>query len=320
MTDFTKHNSGNDAWEFGDDADGALPPDVDFDNWIAGVAPSLNAPPSTPRMAMWDAIQAAQADSSAAQAGMVAGVTPITRRRWMVWPAAIAAALLIGIGIDRHVIMSERGSATQTTVVHTARTAPGTGTTPPVDAGTGARRADDATSVTALPHGGTRTGTTTSTGSAAAAMAIASARRTHARGTDSALAGALPRRSSAEASSLYRLAAVQTLTQAEALLTAYRADGLASRNPAAARQLGAWGREVLSSTRLLLDSPAGDDPQLRRLLNDIELVLVQVIRLSGAPLDATDRALIDEAMHERDLLPRIRTAVPAGVAGAASDE
>lgn len=121
-------------------------------------------------------------------------------------------------------------------------------------------------------------------------------------------------------SRLYRMAAAQTLTQAEALLVAYRASEVPERDPAAARQLGTWGRQVLSSTRLLLDSPAGDDPQLRPLLDDLELVLVQIIRLSGAPLDTTDRALIDRALQDRKLLPRIRTAVPASVAVPASSE
>jgi len=115
---------------------------------------------------------------------------------------------------------------------------------------------------------------------------------------------------------LYRMAAAQTLTQAEALLTAYRAaSGPGAPGSAAganARQLGSWGREVLTSTRLLMDSPAGRDPQLRALFDDLELVLVQIIQLSGAPLDTAERALIDHALEEHDLLPRIRTAVPAG--------
>jgi hypothetical protein len=123
---------------------------------------------------------------------------------------------------------------------------------------------------------------------------------------------------SSDPSRLYRLAAAQTLTQAEALLTAYRASGIPTQDPAAARQLGSWGRQVLSSTRLLIDSPAGDDPRLRALFDDLELVLVQIIQLSGAQLDPGDRALINRALEDRDLLPRIRTAVPAGVAGAAS--
>jgi hypothetical protein len=127
---------------------------------------------------------------------------------------------------------------------------------------------------------------------------------------------------SAARADLYRLAAVQTLGQAEALLTAYRAGGASLPRDASTRQLGSWAREVLGSTRLLIDSPAGADPQLRPLLNDIELVLVQIVRLSGSPLDSTDRALIDGALRDRDLLPRLRTVVPAGSADAtiASDD
>jgi hypothetical protein len=109
------------------------------------------------------------------------------------------------------------------------------------------------------------------------------------------------------------MAATQTLTQAEALLTAFRAP---QQSRTDTRQLGTWGRQVLGSTRLLIDSPAGDDPQLRALLEDLELVLVQIIQLSGAQLDPTDRALIQGALDHSDLLPRIRTAVPAGAPGA----
>ena len=126
---------------------------------------------------------------------------------------------------------------------------------------------------------------------------------------------------SSDPSRLYRMAAAQTLTQAEALLTAYRASDVPVRNSVEARQLGSWGRQVLSSTRLLIDSPAGDDPQLRTLFNDLELVLVQIIQLSGGELDPSDRALIDRALQDRDLLPRIRTAVPTGLpASSASDD
>jgi hypothetical protein len=125
---------------------------------------------------------------------------------------------------------------------------------------------------------------------------------------------------SSDPSRLYRLAAAQTLTQAEALLTAYRASGVPERDAAAARQLESWGRQVLSSTRLLIDSPAGDDPQLRALFNDLELVLVQIIQLSGAQLEPDDRDLIDRALEDRDLLPRLRTAVPAGTVGAATGD
>jgi hypothetical protein len=117
-------------------------------------------------------------------------------------------------------------------------------------------------------------------------------------------------------SRLYRMAATQTLTQAEALLTAFRASGAPQQDRAGMQQLGTWGRQVLGSTRLLIDSPAGEDPQLRALLDDLELVLVQIIQLSGGQLDATDRALVEGALEQSDLLPRIRTVVPAGAPGA----
>ena len=134
--------------------------------------------------------------------------------------------------------------------------------------------------------------------------------------TDPVAALPAPASDPTDASRLYRMAATQTLTQAEALLTAFRASEAPRQSRVERRQLGTWGRQVLGSTRLLIDSPAGDDPQLRALLDDLELVLVQIIQLSGAELDPTDRELIEGALERSDLLPRIRTAVPAGSPGA----
>jgi hypothetical protein len=236
--------------DFGADADVVLPGDPQFDAWVERMAPALNAPNATPRLEMWEAIQARQKTAQDVQAGRIPGVTPLRRGHWRLM-SAIAAALLLGVAIDRYALRPVE--------------APKTATAP------------------------------------AAPSVVAS--------TDSN-----------QPARLYRLAAAQTLTQAEALLTAYRASGVADKDPAAARQLGSWGREVLSSTRLLIDSPAGDDPHLRPLLEDLELVLVQIIQLSGAQLDATDRALIDRALQESELLPRIRTAAPHVTAGAASED
>ncbi|MEO6525249.1 MAG: hypothetical protein ABIP93_01360 [Gemmatimonadaceae bacterium] len=112
---------------------------------------------------------------------------------------------------------------------------------------------------------------------------------------------------------MYRAAAVQTLIRAEALLTAYRS-GDAAPDPLAVQQAARWARDVLSSTRLLMDSPAARDPQMRVLFSDLELVLAQIVQLSGAPLQAPERELIDRALRDRDLLPRLRSAVPAGLA------
>jgi hypothetical protein len=228
--------------DWGADADVVPPPDAAFDAWIERVAPTLNAPPGkgTPRLEMWAAIQAARRTAG----------DPAPRRAprtpWRLM-SLIAAALLVGVAIDRLVLPRADAPAVQV-----AATSGSAGSTDP--------------------------------------------------------------------SRLYRLAATQTLTQAEALLTAYRASTAPQRDSATARQLATWGRQVLGSTRLLIDSPAGADPQLRALLNDLELVLVQIIQLSGARLDASERTLVDRALEDRDLLSRIRTAVPAGLHGAASDD
>lgn len=221
--------------------------DKDFDAWIAQAAPRLNEPGTTPRAEMWREIQDAMRAGRDAQAGSVPGVTPLRRTPWKLM-SVIAAALLLGVALDRMVLRQAD------------RVEPQLATLPP------ASPAD--------------------TGSA----------------------------------HLYRMAASQTLTQAEALLTAYRATSETQRAAIGSAQLGQWGRQVLGSTRLLIDSPAGGDPQLRALLMDLELVLVQIIRLSGPSPDPTDRDHVDRAMKDRDLLPRIRTAVPAGLPAATSEE
>ena len=66
--------------------------------------------------------------------------------------------------------------------------------------------------------------------------------------------------------------------------------------------------DLLLTTRLLLDSPASDDPRLRALLEDLELVLAQVVRLQ-VDQGGTELELIRQALEQRDVLPRLRTAV-----------
>ncbi len=78
-------------------------------------------------------------------------------------------------------------------------------------------------------------------------------------------------------------------------------------------QLSAWSRDLLESTRLLMDSPAGRDPKRRVLLMELELVLVQLVE-SGPTMRAEDRSVMDDLMSRSALLlTRIRTTVPASV-------
>jgi hypothetical protein len=66
--------------------------------------------------------------------------------------------------------------------------------------------------------------------------------------------------------------------------------------------------DLLLQTRLLLDSPAAGDPALRTLFEDLEFVLAQVVRLQ-AQHDPTRVDLLNEALEQRDLIPRLRSAV-----------
>ena len=107
----------------------------------------------------------------------------------------------------------------------------------------------------------------------------------------------------------YAQAATAQLARAEALLSAYDASGA---NAGVDKQLSTWARDILSNTRLLLDSPAADDPSRRRLLQDLELVLVQMVQRSPAAGEAEERSHIDRSMERTQVLPRLRSALPAG--------
>ena len=108
----------------------------------------------------------------------------------------------------------------------------------------------------------------------------------------------------------YRLAAQEHLGQSEAFLTLFRAS---LRQPGDHRLAAASARQLLSTNRLLLDSPAAVDPKTRLLLEDLELVLAEIAQLSPSSR-AEDLELIREGIEQGDVMPRLRTAVPAGSA------
>ena len=75
-------------------------------------------------------------------------------------------------------------------------------------------------------------------------------------------------------------------------------------------QFAGWAKGLLSNTRLLLDSPAGDDPRRAKLLQDLELVLAQIVQLSPNAA-ATDRELIQGSIQNAHVMTRLRSAIPA---------
>ncbi len=106
---------------------------------------------------------------------------------------------------------------------------------------------------------------------------------------------------------VYQLAATQYLSRTETFLTGFRADLRAGRVDAFPGQ----ARDLLATTRLLLDSPAADDPRMRALFEDLELVLVQISQME-AGRDRRNADLITQDMDQRSVLPKLRSAIPAG--------
>lgn len=109
----------------------------------------------------------------------------------------------------------------------------------------------------------------------------------------------------------YRVATTEHLTQVETFLTVFQQEARAGR---ADRQTIAPAGDLLFTTQLLLDSPAGTDVGLRTLLEDVELVLAQIAQYSGAgPVNELD--LIDQGIEQRAVLLKLQAAVAAGTQG-----
>ncbi|NUQ12209.1 MAG: hypothetical protein HUU26_07785 [Gemmatimonadaceae bacterium] len=104
---------------------------------------------------------------------------------------------------------------------------------------------------------------------------------------------------------VYDRVASELLGRTALLLTALPAEAVSS---ASSERFAAQATELLTSTRLLLDSPAANDARFKDLLEDLELVLAQIAMLqTGRTRQEID--LITDALEERDVVPRIRSAV-----------
>ncbi len=257
-----------------------------FDDMLRDAAQSYNAPPQTPREAMWDAVRQRRPEQVGSAAGPQAAsvlesndkkITPLRRpqRDWLRWSTGIAATLLIGFGLGKW-----QGADRGDVAGHSQR----------------GQAAEQGTVASALPK---------NAGSPPAREAEAAAGgRSPQPGDDPA--AAMRERATPSA---YQVAAVQHLTQMEVLLTSFRAEAEGGR--VMDDQLSVWATDLLGTTRLLLDSPAGDDQRLKRLLKDLELVLAQIAQL-GSRRAGQEVEMINEAVEWRNVLPRLRSAIPAG--------
>jgi hypothetical protein len=118
---------------------------------------------------------------------------------------------------------------------------------------------------------------------------------------------------SARSDIVYQVAATQYLSRAEAFLTGFRSDsrGVSTSGRHTQERLVRQARDLLNTTQLLLDSPAGNDPRMRGLLEDLELLLAQISQL-GAGQGPHDADLVTQSMDQSNVLPKLRSAIPAG--------
>ncbi len=277
-----------------------------FEEFLKKAAQSYNAPPArTPREDMWSAIQAQRTAGPRVVYGGGSTMRESSGRRFgsRIWMGAAAAAVLFlatGIGIGRWSASSKKSDAVA--VVNPPKTGPSSpstegSTTNPSPEGVGAvapGRNNEGRPDMSSPGVRGRNG---------------EGRKIDARpGNEKQLPLVGPPTNSTPASA-YQLAAVRHLSEAEALLTSFRTRSNTDQQMDA--QLGSWARELLSNTRLLLDSPVANDPQRRPLLEDLELVLVQIVQLSPGSTPQ-DRELIEKTLQHDHVMTRLRTAIPAG--------
>lgn len=103
----------------------------------------------------------------------------------------------------------------------------------------------------------------------------------------------------------YQRATEEFLGSTALLLAALPRDGSGGQTPT---QLPEQATQLLTTTRLLLDSPVSANPRMKALLQDLELVLAQVSRLQPRR-ERASLTMITQTLEEREVVPRIRSAV-----------
>ena len=296
-----------------------------FEGFLKKAAEGYNRPPiHVPRDEMWNAIQAQRKAGPRVVYGGGARTSSVGATRFgsKIWLGAAAAALLLvasGVGIGRWSMTgADRNQVATTAPARAAnpieQSDPATaGVSGPEDANVGPDRSGN-TSQSGLAQSDPR-----STNRGRVAPRDPGATNTQvaqvARANDSRVpqpAGNSSPIAQPAPGSAYQLAAVKHLTEAEALLASFRTGSPGDAKMDA--QLSSWARNLLSNTRLLLDSPVANDPQRRPLLQDLELVLVQIVQLSSGSTPQ-DRDLIEKTLQQDHVMTRLRTAIPAGQRG-----
>ena len=255
-------------------------PGDDFDEILRQAARDYNSPGETPREQMWAEIRARRAQQPVVLA-------PATRRRAWYVPAAAAAVLLLGIAIGRLYERLSTGSPQAVAV-----------------------RPDTPKVVATIPESDSVNPASSAAETTLAPTSAPNDRRSSPR-IDRAAPSPAPdtRAPRPRPTMAYQLAMVEHLAGTEAMLTSFRA---AAKRGEVDAQITTWARNLLTTTRLLQASAAQEDPTMKRLLDDLELVLVQIAQYTSAgPHHAEELELIEHSIERRGVIGKLHTNTPA---------
>jgi len=279
-----------------------------IDEIIRSAASDYNRPGETPRDEMWAAIQAARSAPGprlhVTAGGAPSGYsTPRKFRAQFAWVGiAAAAAILIatGVMIGRY---SNRQTASTITEkpVRVIAEAPGSNPVPDPEVGPAQPSTSEAAPAPSTQDNQPALRTPEQIRKNPIIKGQGSLKRLD--GTRVASNTTAPLNPN-----VYQAATVRHLADAELLLTSF---ARGSRDASMNAQFADWAKGLLSNTRLLLDSPAGDDPRRAKLLQDLELVLAQIVQLEPNAR-AEERQLIEGSIEQGHVMTRLRTAIPAG--------
>ena len=247
------------------------PPTDGADELIVRAARDYNEPGPVPRDEIWNRI----AEARRSQTDAPPTSLPERRRRyWGVWPGVgVAAAGLVAVGIAI-------GRGVERTPVHD-------------DQG---KQAPLATVPRDTLHAGPDLVTTAPVQVAGKSDSVTD----NARGDAPSSLGDQPNSMNVA----YRLAVVNHVVGSEAMITAFRAS---ARRGDVDPQLAKWSRDLLGETRLLESAAPADDATMKRLLDDLELVLAQIVQYSNRGMHSPeDLDLIEQSIRRRSVISNIR--------------
>jgi hypothetical protein len=268
-----------------------------MDEMLIQGARDYNTPGPVPREEMWAAIAAAR------QAARASATTPPRERRaprsaWFAPGVGIAAALLLsaGIVIGRRMTRGQDAGQSASQVASNV---------PPAAAGpnTAVR---DSSAATQAPDSVVRQLRDETRRTDASARALAQASPSTRGGSSSS---ASPSSDMQHGNTLaLQLVVMRHLAGSEAMITSFRS---AARRGERDPMMAEWSHELLNTTRTLEASRVADDPVMKRLLDDLDLVISQIVQYTtNGTTNPDELDLIEQSINRRGVIMKLRSTLP----------